>query len=208
MKENDIVQQSQITPDDVLASFIPQNGLHQLADVENMVNKLLTSLPKINRSAWRQEMEEMVVDMKENPTTYDINQGLALAQGYRDRLSEMLLYAQREFKLRKRCLEMLFDAINLISKASSADKRRGEASMRYPVMVLQVESAEIFIKEIEMIYNNIKSTADSISRQASVISMQITLGERRQGNTTGKDVVPQSNAEEITSKKELTWDNF
>ena len=152
-------------------------------------------------------MEQMIVPMQENPTTYDINDGLAKSQGYRDRLSEMLLYAQREYRLRKRCLEMLFDAVNLISKASSADKRRGEASMRYPVMVLQVEASEIFLKEIESIYNNIKTTADAISRQASVIGMQISLGERRQNNPGGKDVVPQSSAEEITNK-EKSWDDF
>lgn len=207
MKENDILQQSTSSPDELLSTFIPQSGLHQLADVEKMVNQLLATLPKINRNAWRSEMESMSVPIKENPTTYDINEGLALAQGYRDRLSEMLLYAQREYKLRKRCLEMLFDAVNLISKASSADKRRGEASMRYPVMLLQVESAEIFIKEIEMIYNNIKSAADSISRQASVISMQISLGERRATNTSGKNFMENNSpAEEVNREK--SWDDF
>lgn len=207
MREDDIIIQSEITSDDVIASFVPQNGLHQLVDVEKMVNQLLATLPKINKNAWRMEMEQMIVSMQENPTTYDINEGLAKSQGYRDRLSEMLLYAQREYKLRKRCLEMLFDAVNLISKASSADKRRGEASMRYPVMVLQVEASEIFLKEIESIYNNIKTTADAISRQASVIGMQISLGERRVGNPRGLDTVPQSNAEEITNK-EKSWDDF
>ena len=207
MREDDIIIQSEITSDDVIASFVPQNGLHQLVDVEKMVNQLLATLPKINKNAWRMEMEQMIVPMQENPTTYDINEGLAKSQGYRDRLSEMLLYAQREYKLRKRCLEMLFDAVNLISKASSADKRRGEASMRYPVMVLQVEASEIFLKEIESIYNNIKTTADSISRQASVIGIQVQLGERRVGNPRGLDTVPQSNAEEITNK-EKSWDDF
>lgn len=207
MKKDDIIKQSELTPEDVIASFVPQNGLHQLSDVERMVNQLLSSLPKINKNAWREEMEQMIVPIQENPTTYDINEGLSKTQGYKDRLSEMLLYAQREYRLRKRCLEMLFDAVNLISKASSADKRRGEASMRYPTMLLQVENSEIFLKEIESIYNNIKSSSDAISRQASVIGMQISLGERRQSNPHGKDVVPQSSAEEITNK-EIAWDQF
>ena len=110
--------------------------------------------------------------------------------------------------IRKKCLDMLMDAVNLISKATSADKRRGEATLRYPIMVIQTESAEIFMKEIEFIYSNIKSTVDSISRQASVMSMQITLGERRNGNPRAIDVVPQSNAEEISSNKEKSWDSF
>lgn len=210
MKETDILIDPQINSDDVINSFIPSNAISQLKDIEKMTDDLLKSLPKINRVAWRQEIENMIVPMQENPTTYDINQGLALCQGYRDRLSEMLLYAQREYKLRKRCLEMLFDAVNLISKASSADKRRGEATMKYPIIVLQVESAEIFMKEIESIYTNMKNTADSISRQASVINMQIQLGERRQGNPGGNNLVPQSSAEEITGKtgQQVQWDDF
>lgn len=208
MKETDILENPQQSVDDVIATMIPSNGLHQLTEIEKMTNNLITSLPRINRNAWRIEMENMVVPVRENPTTFDINEGLALAQGYRDRLSEMLLYAQREYKIRKKCLDMLIDAVNLISKASSADKRKGEATLRYPVMVMQVESAEIFMKEVEFIYSNIKSTTDSISRQASVMSMQIALGERRQGNSKAIDVVPQSSAEEITANKEKSWDDF
>lgn len=208
MKETDILQQPTISTDDVIVSMIPTGGLSQLSDVEQIANDLIASLPRINRTAWRTEMENMIVPIKENPTTFDINEGLALAQGYKDRLSEMLLYAQREYKIRKKCLDMLIDAVNLISKATSADKRRGEATLRYPIMVVQTESAEIFMKEIEFIYSNIKSTTDSISRQASVMSMQITLGERRQGNPKATDVVPQSSAEEISSNKEKSWDSF
>lgn len=208
MKETDFIQRSTISTDDVIASMIPTGGLNQLLDVEKMVNDLLASLPKINRNAWRTEMEDMIVPVKENPTTFDINEGLAIAQGYKERLGEMLLYAQREYKIRKKCLDMLMDAVNLISKASSADKRRGEATLRYPIMVIQTESAEIFMKEIEFIYSNIKSTVDSISRQASVMNMQIMLGERRNGNPRAIDVVPQSNAEEISSNKEKSWDSF
>ena len=44
---------------------------------------------------------------------------------------------------------MLFDANNLISKASSADKRKGEATLKYPMQILQFESADAFLKEVE-----------------------------------------------------------
>lgn len=206
-KEGDIIQQPTQSIDDIIDS-IPVSTSNSILDIENIVNQLLTSLPKINRNAWRIEMEDMIVPVQKNPTTFDINEGLALSQGYRDRLSEMLIYAQREYKLRKRCLDMLFDAVNVVSKASSADKRKGEAAMKYPLMIIQTETADIFCKEIEGIYNNIKSAFESISRQASVMNMQVTLGERRQGNPKAIDVIPQSNAEEITGNKELNWDSF
>lgn len=212
LKDTDISQQPEQNLDETIDALDQASNTNcSLADIENFVASLLKSLPKLNRNAIRYEMSEMIVNVEKNPTTFDINEGLALTQGYRDRLSELINAATSEYKVRKRCLEMLFDAINLISKASSADKRKGEATMKYPTMVMQVEAAELFVKEIEMIHANIKSTADSISRQASVMGMQISLGERRQGNTKAVDVVPQSNAEEITGKgsnKEKSWDDF
>lgn len=213
LKDTDILNQPDKNFEDTLEAIpVKQSGtISTIVDIENMANMLMSSLPKLNHEALREEMANMVIPVSKNPTTFDINEGLALAQGYRDRLSEILNLAQAEFKIKKKCLDMLFDAVNLISKASSADKRRGEATMRYPVLIMQVETSEIFMKEVESIYNNVKTTFDSISRQASVISMQITLGERRQGNPKALDVIPQSAAEEVTdnkSNKTISWDDF
>ena len=213
LKDTDILNQPDKNFEDTLEAIpVKQSGtLSTIVDIENMANMLISSLPKLNHEALREEMANMVIPVSKNPTTFDINEGLALAQGYRDRLSEILNLAQTEFKIKKKCLDMLFDAVNLISKASSADKRRGEATMRYPVLIMQVETSEIFMKEVESIYNNVKTTFDSISRQASVISMQITLGERRSTNPRALDVIPQSAAEEVTdnkSNKTISWDDF
>ena len=210
LKETDILQQPAVKFEDALASIPskPSGTISTIVDIENMVQTLIKSLPKLNHEALREEMSQMIIPISKNPTTFDINEGLALAQAYRDRLSEILSYAQADFKVKKKCLDMLFDAINLISKASSADKRRGEATMRYPIFMMQVEASEIFMKEVESIYANVRTTFDSISRQASVISMQIQLGERRQGNPKALDTIPQSSAEEVTGGREISWDNF
>lgn len=175
-----------------------------IGDIENLVNGMLSTLPKINKKELRKEMSEMTVPMLTTPTTFSINEGLAKSQAYRDRLSEIYIYAQNDFKIRKRCMEMIFDSVNLISKASSADKRRGEATMRYPTIVLQTEASELFLKEVEQMLSNMKTTMDSISRQASVLNMQIALGEVRRKNTDQQ-------AEEITenSKKQSGgWGNI
>ena len=182
MNPNDFLEIPQLSVDEVI-NTIQANDVKSLAEVEAIAEQILSGLPKINREAWRNEMSNMKVKICENPTTFDINEGLAKCQGYRERLGEMLIYAQQEYKMRKRCLEMLFDAVSTISKASSADKRKAEASVRYPIMVLQVEVADIFCKEIEYIAANMKSTTESISRQGSVMSMQIQLGERRHGSS-------------------------
>lgn len=155
------------------------NGPCNIQDLEDMVNNMLATLPRINRDKLRKEINNMEVPMFETPTTFDINNGLAKAQGYKDRLTEIYMIAQRDYKLRKRCVEMLFDAFNVVSKASSFDKRKGEATMKYPVLLLQLEASESFLEEVQQYLNNLKSASDSISRQGSLIQSQITLGEYR-----------------------------
>lgn len=192
------------------------SGGCSINDIETMANTLLKTLPKINRAALREEMSNMEVETFETPTTFDINSGLAKCTGYRDRLTEILTLATREYKLRKRVIDMLFDATNVVSKQSSADKRKGEATLKYALQLLQLEASETFMKEVEQILGNIRSISETISRQGSIIQSQISLGEYRK-------VIPNDNfggeAEEVdyhsgvkkvkyVKQGELDWDNF
>lgn len=176
-----------------------------MTDIENISNNIIKSLPVLDRNKLREEMQNMIVNIPENPTTYDINQGLALSQAYRDRLTEIYVDIMKEVKIRKRCLEMLFDANNLISKASSADKRKGEATLKYPMQILQYESADAFLKEVEQILNNMKATFDTFSRAGSILALQVQLGEYKGNKIINNDF--ESDAEEIEKSpiKELSW---
>ena len=152
----------------------PTKQMYSTNDLENIVNSILSTLPKLDRNAYRREM---------------LNEGLSLAQGYKDRLSEIYNLANAEYRLRKRTKEMLFDALSVLSKASSADKRNGECVMKYPLTVLNLEAAEIFVDEVEQIMGNVKSAMEATSRQISVIGLQISLNDIKRGN--------QSEAQEI-----------
>lgn len=212
VKEGDILHQSEKELETILEEKqIPTSGtVSSLQELEEVVNSILATLPKLNRAKLRKEMEEMVVELKENPTTDDLNKGLAKAQGYKDRLAEIYTLALREYKIRNRCLEMLFDAVNYVSTAKSADKRKGEATMRYPMMIIHKEAAETFLKEVEHVLQNIKSAHDSVSRQVSVAQLQLQLGELRKGSNNS-NIAPQGQAEEISrtnNGKELDWDSF
>ena len=175
-----------------------------MTDIENISNNIIKSLPILDRNKLREEIQNMIVNIPETPTTFDINQGLALSQAYRDRLTEIYVDIMKEVKIRKRCLEMLFDANNLISKASSADKRKGEATLKYPMQILQLESADAFLKEVEQVLNNMKSTFDTFSRAGSILALHVQLGEYK-GNKNFDNF--ESDAEEIEKEpiKELSW---
>ena len=206
-----IKEPSTQTFDDALDNMsMPSSGVCTMSDLEIMVNQIISTLPKLDRIKIRQEIENMHVETYESPTTFDINKGLALAQAYKDRLTEIYTLALNEYRTRKRCVEMLFDANNLVSKASSSDKRKGEATMKYPIMLFQLEGSETFLKEIEQVMSNIKSISDSISRQGSIIQSQIQLGEytKRASKIGNNDAEEKLDYHSQVPKVNMDWDDI
>src|SRR5574344_2746318 len=113
---------------------------------------------------------------------------------------------EHEYLVRKRVNDMLFDANQAVSKQSSADKRKGEATIRYPMLLLQFETINSFRSEVTNIMNNLRSVGDTVSRQASIISMQISLGEYRKkmpNELNGNDI--EEHKDYKSGVSELQW---
>lgn len=189
MKKNDILSLPLVNQETKMEELENSygHGTCSVGDIENMAKEMLSTLPKLNRNALRDEMDQMHVNVYVDPTTFNINEGLAQAQAYRERLTTILMLAEREVNIRNKVLDMLSMANTVMSKASSADKRKGEALLKYPTQFIFLEAAETFRNEVQMVLNNMKATSESISRQASVLQAQITLGEihRKADNTIG-----------------------
>ncbi len=212
MPEKDIKVESSQDFEETLSDISKKHDGKEctLIDLEEIVKEMLSTLPKLNRDKLRKEMNDMYVEVHANPTTFDINEGLASSQGYRTRLTEIYNLAIRECKLRKRCVELLFSAVNVISNAKSKDKRDGEAVMKYPIHVLNLEASEIFLEEVNQIINNIRAVSDSVSRQGSMLQMQVQIGEYTR-RSSGDRSESTSEAEELrgidykSGVKKLSW---
>lgn len=177
------------------------------ADVEAIGKRMLSSLPKLDIDKFRDEMFDMHVDVYENPTTFQITESMAKVQAYKDRLSEIVNLVEHEYITRKRVNEILFDANQAVSKQSSADKRKGEATLRFPILLLKFSAIDSFRSEVTNKVNNMRSIGETISRQASIMQMQITLGEYRKKNP--EDFRKRSKAEQPNDYKsgapEMEW---
>lgn len=175
-------------------------------EIEKLVEQTVKGLPVMDRAALRKEMLQMTVSVSENPTTFDINEGLAKSQAYRDRLSQIYSEALIDQKIRKRCLDMLFDVTNIVSKASSADKRKGEATLKYPMQILQFEISDAFLKEVEQVKINMENNFNTFSRQGSILQLQVQLGEYKSNKNTPfntvQDVMPKF---ETGGAEEFEW---
>lgn len=164
----------------MLPDILDKNANKQnldITDLEKLTKEIIDNLTPVDTASLMAEMTQMTVEVQENPTTFDINKGLAITQGYKDRLAEIYMIAYENYAMRKRCLEMLVDANNLISKGSSADKRKGEATLKYAMQFLNYEYAASFLKQVEQSMTNMKSKMDMFSRQGSMLSLQSQLGE-------------------------------
>jgi hypothetical protein len=229
LNKNDYVkQQPQTDYEDTVDNIDNKygHGNCNMSDIESMAKEMISSLPVLDRNKLRDEMEAMHVTVYSDPTTFNINEGLAKSQGYKERLAGILAYAQREYQVRNKVFEMLCMANNVISKAGSADKRKGEAVMKYPTFYISLEAAETFANEVKMFLDNMKSTGDAISRQASVLQAQIAIGDIHKKSDTNTSVWENGNAavkeaEEIYSKeqnekiieksepvKQVSWNDF
>ena len=142
-------------------------------DVESIANRVLASMKKLEYGKLRNEMSNMNVDIYPNPTTFQLLESLAKVQGYKTRLAEISNDVEHEYN------DMLFDANQAVSKQSSADKRKGEAVIRYPVQIMQFETINSFRIEVNNYIKNMQSMGEMLSRQASLIQMQLSLGEYR-----------------------------
>jgi len=149
------------------------------ADVEIIARSALKALPKLDFNRLRAEMDNMEVTVYENPTTFQLTESMAKVQGYKNRLAEISSLVEHEYITRKRVNDILFDANQAISKQSSADKRKGEATLRYPTLLLKLSSIESFRLEVNNTINNMRSIGETLSRQTTIMQMQISLGEYR-----------------------------
>lgn len=207
-KPGDIQREPDKNTEEVLEELGDTGSLSSMKDLEKMIDQIIATLPRLDRYKLRKEMENMVVSLRQNPGTKDLTEGLAFAQGYKSRLAEIYNMALREYRLRNRCMDMLINAfIATEAKGKSADARQGEATMKYPMLLIHLEGSETFLKEVEHVLQNIKSAMDAISRQVSVMQIEVSIGEiRRENPTSGGSA--RSEAEELRTNggpKELGW---
>ena len=101
-----------------------QQDEYSLQEVLDMVNKLLKSLPILDKTSLRKEMSEMTVSMSQDPTTADLNRGLALSQGFKDRLSEIYISAYNDYKIKRENIDSYYMQMAYLTSTRSTCIRR------------------------------------------------------------------------------------
>jgi len=208
MKEQDFLELPKIDFDEALETIIEDNRNTEGKDksqreCETMSGKILDSLPKLNYRKLKEEISQMSVPMSKNPTTFELNEGLERTQAYKSRLAEILNYATEDYVIKKRCIELLRGNVMLNSKGSSADKRENEANAKYFTHLIQLDASKLFMETVELAMSQMKSMGDAISRQVSVMSIQLSIGELTHRKNFNQN---EENVDYHSGVKELDWE--
>lgn len=137
----------------------------------------------------KRELENYIVSLDPNPTPSEVTEKIAMIQGYRDRVSQMYCVALAIEGMAKREYTKLFDeyAVSLIgSKLNMNEKEykaRGSCRPQYNLYQRAKEYTEI----VKTVLNNLCDAQESLSRQITVMQMQIELGEISRGSSYKKD---------------------
>lgn len=133
------------------------------------------------------------IDFVDDPSVHELSRQIGVVQVMKDRLIEIYAEAHRNWIVRKRINECLFDAFMAVSQQKSVDKRKGEANLRLSKYMIAQAEAEAFFHYCKQIVDNLESQHKTVSRRIACASMSIAIGELNTGVSdlgipTGKDV--------------------
>jgi hypothetical protein len=149
-------------------------------DLLKDVQDLMEELPIKSREEYaglRIEIRECTLEYVDDPSPLVLSQQMAKTQVFKDRLLEIKLDAETTFIALKRIYNNLLDAFIGISENKSADKRKGEASLRLSRFNLILAEAEAFANYCRSICENLESQRNTISRRITCNEHRIKIGE-------------------------------
>lgn len=117
------------------------------------------------------------LDYVENPSPSEMSRQLGVIQVTKDRIIEIYADAHKNWIARKRILEILFEAFPAISQAKSADKRKGEAGVKFQEFSLAAVEAEWLFTYCKQMVDNLESQFKTVSRRVVCAQLQLQIGE-------------------------------
>ena len=113
----------------------------------------------------------------ENPSPSEMSRQLGVIQVTKDRIIEIYADAHKNWIARKRILDILFEAFPAISQAKSADKRKGEAGVKFQEFSLAAVEAEWLFTYCKQMVDNLESQFKTVSRRVVCAQLQLQIGE-------------------------------
>lgn len=159
------------------------------AMIDNMMNNL--SLPTLNLDDLHKELDayyEITID--KNLNTGEIKQLFPELQNKKSRVAQILVDASRAYKGRKTALDTLTSIVIKNADPSvykNREMREGLAAEKLSDFILEVQNYEFLKDNAEMCFENLNDMVNVVSREVTVMQIELQLGELSRGPNLRKD---------------------
>lgn len=170
-------------------AMIPADTPDDFNLVVKMAQSSIIGLKQLDYDALYSEMAHLNIPAVESSSIHVLASQIGQVQALKDRMSEILIDTDREFRVKKRCADMLQEGWQKFSSETATDKRKADAVLRMSAFIESASDAECLYKTAMRIMTNLDDKQSGLSRQVSVYQILQKMGDAFRG-TPGSDNTP------------------
>ena len=181
------VGEPQVVDDDAPPKLVGDDYPEQYKRLAERVEYQYSCLPQLDYNEIYEELGDLAIKSHPSPTLQMINDEIQKVQAAKERLSEIYRNVERNFFLKKRSVDILESAWAKYTTEKSADKRKGDGSMRVSNFLTDFALTEACYKVCQHIIKNLDSCHESLSRQITVNQLLLKMNDYGRRSTPDYD---------------------
>jgi hypothetical protein len=175
---------------------------NDVSDFERICGALtnrIVALGEINLDTLGEELRKLSSPLSDSPDPGILARDLSRIQAYKDRAVEIVRILTKVYLTHKRVVEILTKGWPKHSIEKSAEKREGEALLKFSNFIMAASDVESAYRHALGVMKNLESQQESVSRQIScaMVSSNIMTGRYARSDDNS------NKADNITD-----WDKF
>ena len=192
---------------------IREIGRSEFQELVDNIHKAMASLPNLNYDELHTELREsdyLHIPISADPSLDELSAAALKVQTAKDRVGQILLDAERNYKILKHYSKAIYIAWIRLSGDASQDRRESYATTRTWDFAGEAAQAETLYSASRAVLDNLKDKWDTISRNVSIIELRLKLGEFGGHNPTdriGESSSFSPSSREVPGADLLDWEN-
>jgi hypothetical protein len=165
-----------------------------VGDVPAEYNEIVKSLqfeyhclPRLDYDAIYSELSDLAIKSSPSPTLQMINDEIQKIQSSKDRLDDIIKEVDRNYYFKKAAVDLLEKAYCKYSDEKSADKRKGDVSVKISNFVIDFAKTDSCFRVCFQILNNLNSSHESLSRRITVNQQLLKMNDYGRGQLPDYD---------------------
>jgi len=179
---NNIINKEEDLPSLIGSSYPPS----YITIVERILEQYKL-LPQLCYADLYIELGDLSIHSSPTPTLQILNDELQKVQSAKDRLAEIYISVIQCHNFKKRAVDILQSSWGKFSDEKNSDSRKGDATFRLSLFLIDFANSESLLKTCNHILKNLDSLHDSLSRRITIYQLTIKLQDLGRSNLPDYD---------------------